>query len=450
MRLGPFRLTPLLLGGSLIGAPAHSQEDGSAGPRVTPDFWQATAGVVAVNGLTWAYNWYVQRWHWADVGTRAWWRNLRDGFVWDDDAFMDNQLAHPYHGSLYFNTARAGGYGFWASTPFVAAGSLGWELLTENVRPSLNDLINTTLGGIALGEVTFRLSSFLVSDPRGTSVGREVGAFILNPVGRAQGLLNGKQRRAGIYGRHRPESGGAWISVGSRRGAADSPDGTLVERSFVGLTFQYGSPFDERISQPFDAFELSLQFSPEQTGLITHAAVSGLLTRSSIARSRRDHLLFGLFQHFHYDDLPAFRASSQGLSGALLYRHQTGSRTHIALGLHVEALPLGAISSEYNHFRHRNYDYGPGLGGRFTGALRHDGRDLLRLESRMVWIRSLYGADADHVATTAQVSTAVPLARTIGVGGDFGLTLRQSTYRDRPRVVKRIPQLRAYLIWSPW
>jgi uncharacterized protein DUF3943 len=450
MRLTTLRFTgPLLLAGSLITASRASAQDGEAAVRPAASFLQASAGVVAVNGLTWAYNWYVQHWHWANVGTRAWWKNLRDGFVWDDDAFMDNQLAHPYHGSLYFNAARGSGYGFWGSTGFVAAGSLGWELLTENVRPSLNDLINTTLGGIALGEVTFRLSSFLASAGRRTTVAHEAGAFVLSPVGRAQGLLSGRERRSSIFGQHRPESGGAWIAVGRRKGTADSPNGTIQERPFVGLTLQYGSPFDERISRPFDAFEFSLQFSPEQTGVITHAAVSGLLARSVAARSSRSQLLLGLFHHFDYDELPAFKASSQSVSGALLYRRRAGSRTDIALGLHLEALPLGAISSEYNHYRQRDYDYGPGLGGRITGSLQHDGRDLVRLDGRVVWIHSLYGADGNHVATTARVSATLPVVRMIGVGGDVGLTFRRSVYRDQPRVLKRIPQLRAYLVWSP-
>jgi hypothetical protein len=84
---------------------------------------QAAAGVVAANGLPWAYNWYVQRWAWANISGRTWEENLRIGFEWDDDCFLDNQFAHPYHGSLYLNSARASGYGFWGSLPFVLAGS---------------------------------------------------------------------------------------------------------------------------------------------------------------------------------------------------------------------------------------------------------------------------------------------------------------------------------------
>ncbi len=39
--------------------------------------------------------------------------------------------------------------------------------------------------------------------------------------------------------------------------------------------------------------------------------------------------------------------------------------------------------------------------------------------------------------------------RMVSVGGDVGLTFRQSTYRDQPRVNTQVPLFRAYLIWSP-
>jgi hypothetical protein len=217
----------------------------------------------------------------------------------------------------------------------------------------------------------------------------------------------------------------------------------------VGLALQYGSPFDERISQPYDAFEFSMYGGPEETGIITHAAVSGLLARKPLARSARSQLLLGLFQHFDYDELPAFKASSQSLSGALLFRQQVGQRTYVGLGMHLEALPLGAVASDHDGFRRRDYDYGVGVGNRFTAALRHDGRDLLRLDGRVWWIHSLYGADADHLATTARISALLPVMRAFGVGGDAGMTVRRSIYLDQSRVLQRIPQLRAYLVWSP-
>jgi uncharacterized protein DUF3943 len=441
----PARL--VLTGSLLLWAKAEAQESSQTDQVRGPSFWQAAAGVAAVNGLTWFYNWHVQRWDWANVGTRSWWENMRRGFAWDDDVFGANQLAHPYHGSLYFNAARSGGYDFWGSAPYVAAGSLSWELFTENVRPSLNDLINTTLGGIALGEAAYRMSSLLTS--KGAGFGREIGAFAISPVAGTHALVHGRGRRVDNARLPLSESSAVLVAVGQRKGIEGSPAGMAGGRSFVGLTVQYGSAFGEHLRRPYDAFEFSLHLSPQEHVVLTHLAVSGVLSRRTLVRSPGSQLFLALFQHYDYDDLPFSKASSQSLSGALLFRRTAGPRTQIDLGLHLEAVPLGAVSSEYHGFRRRDYDFGPGLGGRFTGSLRRDGRDLLRLDARTIWIHSVYGSDADHLATTARLSAVLPVMRMMSVGGDIGMTVRRSSYRDMPRVTKRIPQVRAYLVWSP-
>jgi hypothetical protein len=445
MGLSTFRLSRLVLTSSLLLCARAEAQEARAALVKGPSFWQAAAGVMVVNGLTWFYNWHLQRWDWADVGTRSWWKNLRGGFTWDDDVFGANQVAHPYHGSLYFNAARSSGYDFWASTPFVAAGSLSWELFTENVRPSLNDLINTTLGGIALGEAAYRMSSLLTSKG---ALSREMGAIVVSPVARSQALLNGRGSRANGVGTP-PESSSALVALGQRRGSGGSPAAMAGSRAFVGLTVQYGSAFGDRVNRPYDAFEFSLHLSPEEHVVLSHVGVSGVLSRRSLVRSSSSQLFLALFQHYDYDDLPAFKASSQSLSGALLYRRSAGARTQVDLGLHLETVPLGAISSEYQGVRRRDYDYGPGLGGRFMGSLRRDGRDLLRLDARTVWIHSVYGADADHLAATARLSATAPVLRMVSVGGDVAVTVRRSLYRDLPSVTKRIPEFRVYLVWSP-
>ena len=435
----------MIFAGSLLANGVDAQQQDNPGDSKGRNFWQAASGVAAVNGVTWFYNWHIQRWAWANVGTRSWWDNLKGGFTWDDDAYGANQVAHPYHGSLYFNSARASGYNFWGSTPFVAAGSLSWELFTENVRPSINDLINTTLGGIALGEVAYRMSS-LLSAGNNRAATRQLGALAVNPLSQAQALVHGRDQGLAPA---TPQTRSTLLAVGQRRGMGASSDGVATRHPFVGLTFYYGSVFDEQISRPYDAFEFSLHLSPNEHVVLTHASVSGLLARSNLAHSPRSQLLLGLFQHYDYDDLPLTKSSSQSLSGALLYRGTLSRRIQVDLGLHAEVVPLGAVSSEHGGVRRRDYDFGPGAGGRFTGTLRHDGRELLRLDSRTVWVHSLYAANADHLTTTARVSGAIPLTRLLSVGGDLALTLRRSWYRDQLPVATTFPQFKAYLIWAP-
>ncbi len=59
-----------------------------------------------------------------------------------------------------------------------------WELFFEVWAPAPNDLTNTTLGGITLGEMLYRVSSLtLRNESRGFDrVVREVTAGLINPV----------------------------------------------------------------------------------------------------------------------------------------------------------------------------------------------------------------------------------------------------------------------------
>ena len=110
--------------------------------------------------------------------------NFKTGPVWDTDKFSTNLVAHPYHGSLYFNAARSNGMNFWQSIPFAAGGSLMWEFFMENEPPSINDLMATTFGGVELGEITYRLSDLFIDDRSSGAerVGREILSGLISPV----------------------------------------------------------------------------------------------------------------------------------------------------------------------------------------------------------------------------------------------------------------------------
>jgi hypothetical protein len=160
-------------------------------------------------------------------------------------------------------------------------------------------------------------------------------------------------------------------------------------------------------------------------------------------------LLLGVYQNYDYDDLLLTKASSQSVSAAMLYRATAASSTLLDLGLHLELLPLAAISSDYDMIRRRDYNFGVGFGGRFSGALRHSGRELVRVDARSIWVHSLYGAQANHRVSTATVSATIPAFRMLRLGADVDLTLRQSSYLNQAPISRRQTQVRAYLRWSP-
>ena len=109
----------------------------------------------------------------ARITPKTWWANMEQGWVWDLDDFLVNQVGHPYQGNNYFNAGRSNGLSFYESAAVTAFGSGTWEYFGETNKPSLNDFINTTLGGIALGEM-FHRAGWLVRNTRATGRGRIV------------------------------------------------------------------------------------------------------------------------------------------------------------------------------------------------------------------------------------------------------------------------------------
>jgi hypothetical protein len=429
----------LVLAISPLIVPRVGESQASAVPQTEsdgPHFWQAAVGVAAANLIPWAHNAFIADWPWARVGTRSWGENLRRGLVWDDNTFHVNNFSHPYHGSLYHNSARGSGFGFWASVPFVAAGSATWEFFGETITASLNDLVTTTLGGVALGEVTYRLSTLLRSRAR-TGFGRELGAFALSPMARTQGLLHQAGETMRILAESRTTEP-AQFAMGRYSG-----------QTFIELAVRYGNPFDPGVLRPYDMFELRFQLSPHSSEVIQHLAISGLLTRTRLSRSKQSELMLGVFQHYDLDDLPALRTSGHSLSAALLYRRALGARTELDVSAHAEGLLLGSITSEHGNYWRRDYDMGPGAGARVGVSLVRNGHEWLRADGRLLWLHSVYGSRGDHVATFIRLGGAVPLLGPIGVGGDVAVTTRHSSFPGLPHVRRRVEQLRAYLTWAP-
>ena len=138
---------------------------------------QAGTMVFGINMGVWAFDRYIRKADFAYINGRTIKDNLKHGFVWDNDAMGTNMFMHPYHGSLYFNSARSNGYNFWQSGLFAFGGSFIWEMFMENEYPSTYDIIATPIGGMALGEVTYEV------EPKTLNAQGDRSRAILHAVG---------------------------------------------------------------------------------------------------------------------------------------------------------------------------------------------------------------------------------------------------------------------------
>lgn len=343
-------------------------------------YWQAAAEATAINVGVHLFDRYALRTDFSETTLPSLKRNFTDGMVWDNDFFITNLFAHPYHGNLYFNAARTNGLSFWESSAYALGGSLMWEFLGETEPPAINDVIATSCGGMAIGEMTHRLSLALLDDrARGFSrFLREAGATIVNPI---QGL-------------HRIVSGNAWrvrkdhfryhdydespidasVTVGWRYLADDGALFRGIHAPYLNLTLMYGTPVDgERHTTPYDFFDIetNMAFGGGQP-LINSLQIVGRLWSMPILDKKDMAGEFGIYQHFNYYDakpiedgseLTPYRISeAAGFGpGFIVSLPQMGALSRLEQRVFLSGILLGGTKSDYFNVIERDYNMGSGF-----------------------------------------------------------------------------------------
>ena len=342
--------------------------------------WQALAEVTAVNVGVQLFDRYVTSEEFAQTTLRSIKRNFTDGMVWDNDFFITNMFMHPYHGNLYFNAARTNGLTFWESAPFSLLGSSMWEFLGETEPPAINDIIATTCGGMAIGEMTHRLSLTVLDDrERGFNrFLREAVATIVNPI---QGL-------------HRIFSGDAWrvknrnyryhdfnktpldvsFSVGWRYLADDGALFRGLHAPYINLTLTYGTSVDaDKHTQPYDFFDIELNsaFGGGQP-MVNTLSILGRLWSTPILDKKDMAGEFGIYQHFNYYDakpiedgseLTPYRISeAAGFGPGFIFSlPEMGYLTKMEQRVFASGILLGGTKSDFFNVIERDYNMGSGF-----------------------------------------------------------------------------------------
>ena len=313
--------------------------------------------------------------------------NFEHAFVWDNDNFNTNLFAHPYHGNLYFNSARANGLNFWQSYPCALGGSLMWEFFGEITPPAINDLIATSIGGTCIGEITFRISDLFYDD---REIGfsrfmRELGGAVVSPMKGLKRVLTGeawKQKsrhyRYHDYSRIPVKYN---ISAGLRYLADDQALFRGEHNPYMELGMEYGDAYDNEENKPFDFFRanVTMGFSSNQP-LINRLNLLGRIWGTPIADAEKFEADFGIFQHFNFynseavkdgTDLIPYRISEAASVGpGLIYRFpHLEERVNLEQRVFISGILLGGSLSDYLYIQERDYNMGSGVSAKIQTSM---------------------------------------------------------------------------------
>ena len=270
---------------------------------VKPRAWLAGIETVGVTGLLMSYNnSFLSSSPFSKITFKSMERNLKEfKWWWDEDYMYTNTVEHPYHGAIYYLTARENGQGMGTSALFSVGGSLIWELFGEAEKPSYNDMVTTPIGGVTLGEPLHRISNAIVDDrARGLErVGREVLAFVVNPMGGLNRLLRGDSWRV-RGGRKQQHLMTTNLAAGYRYLAVrEQPN---VVSAYLHWNTTYGDFMGAEGNGLFDYFDLSFTaaIGSHQT-MLNYTRVTSQLWCSDASRGTRDvERNWGFYNHFYH------------------------------------------------------------------------------------------------------------------------------------------------------
>ena len=380
------------------------------------------ARVLAVDAFSWATDRYLYKYEWAKVTPTDWANHFKHGGEWDTDGFGINFIGHPHTGSFYFNVARSNGYSYWGSLPYAIEGSLVWEYFGENSKPSYNDMINTPVSGMFLGEVFYRLSSNILDDrTRGAErVFREILAGVMAPTRALSRLTQGKMFRVTnkeVYQKQPLNitlSGGVHVvndKVGNNnKFGSGSANGTL------NLQLDYGDPFEVIHRKPFDVFRLRVELSTKDDyKFLDHVNGYGLLAGKNIKPGR---LLAGLFQHYDYWRNSIFQVASLGFGGGLIAKVPVAKHSNIYSAIHIAVVPLAGNNTQFGPdtsvFRH--YNFGGGMQAKLEETFNLNQWATIGFTGFYYFIHTYSGLPGNSLVAVLRPSLTVRLFKKLYLG----------------------------------
>lgn len=345
-------------------------------------FWRAGAEVVGFNLGLWSFDRFVLHGEYSYISWESIKNNFKHGFEWDNDYLNTNMFAHPYTGSLYFNAGRSNGFNFWQSELFAIGGSAMWEMFMEKEYPSTNDIIATPIGGAAIGEVLYRTSDLILDDRAtgGARAAREIAGFIINPVREFTRIVTGRAWKV------RPTSGRQFgipaisvdLSLGGRYlSLIDNGAGHHIGAA-AEINIEYGDRYAESTKRPYDYFSFLMELQGMKSQpILSRMEIKGRLLSKQILDKRTTDLCIGMFQHFDFFDSDTIRpqrvitpepctvpykfGTPACVGGGAMLRFAPLRSMMLDASLHVNAVALAGILTDFYRDYHRNYNWGSGF-----------------------------------------------------------------------------------------
>jgi hypothetical protein len=301
-----------------------------------------------------------------------------------------------------------------------------WEIMGEQWAPAPNDLLNTGMGGITLGEMLFRSSS-LVLDNTATGTERtlrEIAGTLLDPVRGFNRILDGQMNDVTQNPPDwRPSKDRASLDMGNRHTSGNRGTGpkNSGDQFFVELELDYGDSIDDLDKKPFSFMEVSVGLAEKFNGsrAIQDLHARGSLAAKTVGQTDKAVHRLAAFMTYDFFGQPSFEYGAQGFQGG--WSRASARRT--GSGCTPSCL---ASSSRWQRCspttscteEGRDYDYGVSMGTTALARLTKQGFGFLEAQGTWLWTGIISGFNGDHNQYSLNLEGKIyPIGGRLGIGG---------------------------------
>jgi hypothetical protein len=413
---------------------------------------------IGLNLALGAFNSYVGKSEFAKISFETIKENYEEGWSTDADALLTNMFAHPFHGSIYYNTARSSGYNYWTSWGVAMIGSWQWEFHMENEPPALNDWIMTSMAGSMIGEIFYRMGNLILDESLNGSARtwNEIGAGIFNPGRLFNRLIYGRTARTTSEKLYEKRPFLGELGFGINNVAEGTNFENEEKNGMFTMDFTYGVLFNKRGGfKPFDFFRwnLAVNFGGVQP-LIGQFRIYSLLTGKATRYEDGSTFLWGFFNNYDYLENNVYQLGSVSIGPGIGYRTAAKKSLQYIGIINASLAPMGAANSDYSEEYKvefldsaRTYNMGPGVHAKMENIVRWSWGSFY-LGYSFWWIHTWDGAPGNEYIGMWSPKLRVRIYKRWFIGLEYLLYHREGKYDDYPDISMRNNEQRLFIGYS--
>jgi hypothetical protein len=401
--------------------------------KVEKNYWLPVIEVVGLNLGIGAFNAYLMNEDFAQISWKTIGDNFKTGFVWDEDPFLTNQFMHPFHGAAYFNSARSNGLSFWESAPYTFGGSLMWELFMENEPPSYNDIVNTPVTGIILGEISYRVSNLIIDESTTgfERVLRELSSTIINPMQGFNRLIGGDMWRSGK--KNNRNNFDIDLSIGAHNLFLNNKFDQSKTYLMMRVNMDYGDKFDvDANKKPFDYFSLHTEVNAGPDDNIVGILASGVLWDNHLDLFKTSQNMIGIYKEIDILINNVYKLSASSATGQIINTIPVTASLRMENFLGISAILMGATNSDYSAEYDKDHKIGPGASAKAGIRLLLKDLGNIHVNYKRYWIHTLSGEDSEQFVGLLNAGIGVNISNNVSIGLDGLLYERYGEYKYLP------------------